>query len=331
MDLAHLGEFGLIDRIQKIVGVSREDALIGIGDDAAVFRMQPGRLGILTTDALVEGVHFDPAYTPWDSLGWKTLAINLSDIAAMGGIPRYAVVTLAVADDMSVFDVESLYQGIRRCGDRYKSTVVGGDTVRSEERMMVNITVLGDAEEDRVIKRSGARFGDLLCVTGLLGGSRTGLEALKAGETGYSESVKRFLEPQPRVKEAGQIIDGMMPTSMIDISDGLASEVGHLCRESGVGCVVYKDTIPATEEAIEWSVKNGLNTSEFVASSGEEYELLFTVEPNAYRDWQASRERGEEISVTVIGEITGAEEGIRIRGKSGDSPMVVKGWDHFSS
>lgn len=317
--------------MRKIVDETSEDVVLGIGDDAAVFRSAPDHLTVITTDAMVEGVHFDLSYTPLESLGWKSLAINISDVAAMGGMPRHGVVSLAIPEKWKVEDVESLYEGMARCGRTYGCDIIGGDTVRSQRDAFLSVTVTGEVEKNKVIRRSGSRIGDVLCVTGELGGSRTGLEVLRSGKDKkhFHQSVQRFLEPRPRIQEAGQLIRGMHVSSMIDISDGLASEILHLCRESKLGCVVSEEAIPTHPEAILWSQKQEMKTSDFVLQSGEEYELLFTTARSDLEMWQ--EQNRSDLTVTVLGEMVSEEEGTVLLTKSGRRALAPGGWDHFGS
>lgn len=331
MKLARLGEFGLIDRIRRIVGEGSEGVVFGIGDDAAVFRPRPGWLTVLTTDALVEGVHFDLRYAPIESVGWKALAINLSDVVSMGGLPRYGVVSMALPGSWRVEDVESLYRGMMRCGKAYGCTLVGGDTVRSQTGGFLSVTVVGEVEEERVVGRDGARDGDLLCVTGELGGSRVGLEVLSSGgDRGrFPSSVERFLEPKVRLREARWLVADLGVSSMIDISDGLSSEIGHLCQQSGLGCLVWEEKIPLTEEVVLWAEEQGKPLSTYALESGEEYELLFTIERSRCENWRTQTKDSKDLHINVIGVMTRKEDGMRVMrdGKSFD--LSPGGWDHF--
>ena len=333
MRLSELGEFGLIHRIQNFIGEPSEDVVLGLGDDAAVLRIRPGHQAVLTTDTLVEGVHFDRAYTPVESLGWKSLAINISDVAAMGGIPRFAVAALALPERWSVEDVEEFYRGMERCGSRYGCAIVGGDTVHIEETACITVTVMGEIETGRAVQRGGAGTGDLVCVTGKLGGSRAGLEVLssQSDREEFRDSVNRFLEPEPRVREARAILEALSPTSMIDISDGLASEMHHLCRQSGVGCLIEEEDLPVSGEVFRWTEEKGGSPVDYALGSGEEYELLFTVGKKACE--QTLRQEFESLGteVTVIGKILQKAAGIKIRKDGKTRPLNVKGWDHFVS
>ena len=331
MKIGEVGEFGLIDRIKQIIGELSPGVVAGIGDDAAAFRPQPGRLGLLTTDTLVEGVHFHLRYTPLTSLGWKAVAINISDIAAMGGVPRYGVVSLALPKDWEVEMVESLYEGMEQCAMAYGCTLVGGDTVQSKGGCCLTVTILGDVKEDKIVTRDGAQEGDLLCMTGEMGGARVGLEVLESGEDEkrYADSVNRFLEPKPRLWEAKRFVDELDVSSMIDISDGLTSEIGHLCKQSGLGCLVDEQKVPAAGEAVRWAEEKKKPLSGYLLESGEEYELLFTVPERKYERWR-EKKLDVNMKITVIGEMVDKREGIRVKSEGKVRSFVPRGWNHFN-
>jgi thiamine-monophosphate kinase len=330
LKLAEVGEFGLIERIRRMFDEPSPSVILGIGDDAAVCRSQPGRVMLLTTDALVEGAHFHRQYTPAKSLGWKALAINISDIAAMGGVPRYALVTLALPETWTVEEVESLYEGIDQCALAYGCPLVGGDTVQSPDGCMLSVTVLGDADERKVVTRSGAREGDLICMTGEMGGARVGLEVLESGtdKKRFRHSVDRFLEPKPRLWEAKRLVEGMSVTSMIDISDGLTSEIGHLCRQSGLGCLIQEEKIPVSREAVRWAESRGEALTPYVLESGEEYELLFTVSKRQFEAWQ-DKGLDRNLELTVVGVMMAKNRGMLVQRRGKTYPLSMKGWDHF--
>ena len=329
MDLAQLGEFGLIDRIRNIVGNESEQVIQGIGDDAAVFESRPGWLTIFTTDALVQGVHFDLAYTPFDALGWKALAINLSDVAAMGGKPRYALVSIAMPDTWAIEDIELLYQGLMKCGKMYGCEVIGGDTTRSDSDGFLSVSVIGDVKRNDLVTRSGAHKGDLLCVLNPLGRSRVGLDVLRRGKNlqRYTHAINHFLYPEPKVREARSLIKKLAISSMIDISDGLGAEIHHICRESDLGCVLWKESVPIAGEVVRW-VKNIKQTPfSYALESGEEYDLLFTVQKESYKKWEMGVPK--DLTIVVIGEMVEPHKGINIKSGNQSCPLSCKGWDHF--
>ncbi|RMF68395.1 MAG: thiamine-phosphate kinase, partial [Calditrichaeota bacterium] len=248
MLLTEAGEFGLIDRIKAVVAGSAENLVVGIDDDSAVFRTTGERLLLLTTDAFVEHVHFDFRYLSPAQLGWRALAANLSDIAAMGGEPVYAVVSLALPPQTRVEQVEAFYQGMKTLADMFGTLVVGGDTTRSPGGWLVSVSVLGEVEQECLTLRSGAKVGDALYVTGTLGGARAGLAMLQTTERESSREVhpaiEKHVKPLPRVKEARYLVQHFAVHAMIDISDGLAPEVGHICRQSGTGATILANRIP---------------------------------------------------------------------------------------
>ncbi len=334
MKLSELGEFGLIRRLQDLCAVGNDRVILGIGDDAAVIRCgEDGRM-VFTTDAMVEGVHFERSWFPVESLGWKCLAVNLSDVAAMGASPVCCVVTAALPDGWSVEETEALYAGLRRCADRYRCPVVGGDTVRSAGGAVFSIAVLGEMRGAREIRRSGAAAGDRICVTGDLGGAAVGLNVLRSGgkhRDRFPESVRRLLEPLPRAEEAVRLVRSGGVTSMIDISDGLASEIRHLCEASGLGCVLYADRIPVSRETAIWATEAGESPVRLALESGEEYELLFTADPAARMNQAVAGFAGPADKVTVIGEMRPRDAGIRIREDGAELPLTAGGWDHYRS
>lgn len=320
------GEFGLISRIREMLGGMPSSVVLGPGDDTAVFRPEQGRELLLTTDAMAEGVHFDRSYMPLESIGWKSLAANISDIAAMGGRPLYAVVSLGIPRDWTQADAELLVSGMLRCGEACGCTIVGGDISAVSGGAFIVIALTGDVAAGRAVRRSGAAAGDLVCVTGVLGGSRTGLEVLQSGGSSdaYPVSVGKFLEPQPRTKESEFVISRNTVSAMIDISDGLSSEIHHLCDCSGTGCLISSADLPVSPEAETWARRCGRDALEYALHSGEEYELLYTVR---------GRHGGgfpQGPGLSVIGEIRPADEGIQISVAGIKKPLPAAGWDHFS-
>jgi thiamine-monophosphate kinase len=329
--LSQTGEFGLIKRMRRIIEDPSDEIVLGIGDDAAVVHPKSGSCLVLTTDALIEGVHFDLRYTPFDALGWKALAVNLSDVAAVGGVPSYALISLALPESWSVENVESFYRGLKRCGKAYGCKIIGGDTTRSVGKGFISISVVGYVNQNSIASRSGAQEGELLCVTGNLGGARAGLEALQKNEEKplFKKSIQRFLKPLPRIAEAGTLIRELHVSSMIDISDGLASDAGHLCEESGLGCILWEEAIPIHPDAKAWAEKTGESPARFALTSGEEYELLFTVDKKRFDRWTSPDQGEKRFPVTSIGEMVHRKKGMRI--KRGEKTVLLseKGWDHF--
>jgi len=326
MSLSAIGEFGLIDRIQTIIGTMPNDVLLGPGDDTAVYRPTPGKEQLITTDGLTEGIHFDLAYTPFLSLGKKAIAANLSDIAAMGGLPRYAVVTLAIPVAWQTENVEQLISGMVCCADVHGCKIIGGDITGSKSGGFISITITGEVESGRAVKRSTAAEGDLLCLSGPVGSARTGLEVLKSGvdREEFNQSIKKFLEPCPRVALAAQLAEKQLVTSMIDISDGLSSEIIHICQSSSVGCVLSGDDVPINSETAIWAEKTQQALLPFALESGEEYELLFTVSPDA--DTAFLSENG----VYIIGKMQPESAGIIVQQEGREFELQGTGWNHFS-
>jgi thiamine-monophosphate kinase len=241
-------------------------------------------------------------------------------------------VTIGIPDRWSVEDVLKLYRGIAKGADLYKCPIVGGDTVKTSAESFISITVMGEVLAGRETRRSGALPGDILCVTGELGGARTGWEALHEGNGSfgvYPSSISRFLEPKPRLDEGVMLVRDMLPTSMIDISDGLASEIRHLCDESGCGCMVFEDDLPITDESRLWALGKGYSPVQFAMESGEEYELLFTVNPDRLEGHSKDSRLTDAVPFSIIGEMRPLDEGIRMRRGSETHPMTFTGWDHY--
>jgi len=325
MAATETGEFALIRRLADVLGGASKGAVLGIGDDTAVLAPSGAREILVTADALVEGVHFDRRYTPLEDLGWKSLAASVSDVAAMGGTPTSAVITLALDARWSPEDVERLYQGLSDCAAAYQVVIAGGDTTRSLSGAFINITLLGTVEPGHAVTRSGGRPGDWLGVTGVLGGARCGLEALSSGlGEGYPLSTKHFLRPQPSVAAGQWLARSLKATAMIDISDGLASELGHICDGSGTGCIV--EAVPVAEEARLWTEVHGHDAIDFALSSGEEYQLLFACPPE-----MAHSEIVQDCPVPIhwIGRLTAKDEARILVVDGRQETLEARGWDHF--
>ena len=335
-ELESLGEFALIDRLTEGFGRRHRSTVKGVGDDCAVLGTGKRRT-VVTTDMLVEGVHFDMTYTPLRHLGYKAVAVNLSDICAMNATPKQILVGVAVSNRFSVEALEELYAGIRLCCERYEVDLVGGDTSTSRVGMVISITAIGEVESDRIAYRSGARLHDLLCVSGDLGSAYSGLLVLERERVtfqanpnfqpdleSYDYVLERYLKPEPRVDIVKLLAEKeIVPTSMIDVSDGLASEVLHLCKQSRCGCEVYEERLPidyqTTRVCSEMSqnmlpVSNALN-------GGEDYELLFTISQGDYEKIKDSTE------VHIIGHIT--EEGspaVMVTPQNTTIELRAQGW-----
>ncbi len=278
--ISEIGEFGLIDRIRAGQKKPGGSVLLGIGDDAAAFRLPRGYVGVATTDTLVEGRHFDLGYFDYGDLGWKAMAANLSDVAAMGGRPLLALAALTLTRRQTDRDVELLYRGMRRLAGRFGVAVVGGDIVLGGE-LSITLTVIGQCRRGRMGLRSGARPGDAVLVTGSLGGSRAGLELLNSKlKIQKSRLIKKHLRPEPRVNEGMALARRFKLGGMIDISDGLASELWHLSRESRVGIIIDQGALPVAPEALAVARRLGGVPMDYCLNGGEDYELLFTLAPS---------------------------------------------------
>lgn len=329
MKLSDLGEFGLIGRIAKGLPHLSTRVAAGIGDDAAVLSLRPLSVLLATTDMLLEGVHFDLSYTDFFSLGWKAAAANLSDIAAMGGIPRFCLTAIAVPSDLLSSDILDFYRGFERLIRRHHAELVGGDTCGSRRGVVISVTVLGEAHKKRFLLRSGAKPGHRVFVTGTLGDSAAGLEILRRrgkmnDMSGAKLLTKRHLRPEPRVEWGRMIAQSGCASSMIDISDGLSSDLAHICEESGVGAELYSEQIPISRSLRLFSRLSGKPAIDYALSGGEDYELLFTVPPSKLGRIPA------DIPAVEIGRITQGGN-IFISDRSGTRRRLVpSGYDHFA-
>ena len=337
--ISSLGEFGLIDRAHEILGDPEDpDLVVGIGDDAAVYRVGNGRVHVVTTDALVENVHFDRAFTPLTYLGFKAISANVSDIIAMNARPRFATVALAVPSHISVEMIETFYRGMKKASQQYGVRIIGGDTTAAH-RLTISVTMIGEASEEDICLRSGARPGDVLCVTGDLGAAYAGLKILlnykreleQQGEgyepdfTPYSFVIQRQLAPTARLDAIEDWrAREVKPSALIDISDGLASEVHHLCSRSGCGARIVASAIPIDLETRRVADELAEDVDTYALFGGEDYELLFAL-PKALLDALAP-----EI-FSAIGEITPADEGVRVMTpEGGEISLEAKGYEHFN-
>ena len=344
--VADVGEFGLIDRLADTLGdaASAKDLVVGIGDDAAVYRVGgagsdgPSRVHVVTTDALVEGVHFDRTYVPLRALGWKAVAVNVSDVVAMNARPRFATVALGLPNNLSVEGAEALYTGVAQACERYGLAVVGGDTTAAA-RLTISVTVIGEAREDEVVTRAGARPGDLLCVTGDLGSAAAGLQVLIAGKdvaggdgaaevrpdlTEFAYVVERHLMPQARLDRVETWAQaGVRPTALIDVSDGLASEAHHLSQAGTVGAVVDGGLLPVHVQTALAAQRYDARPEAYVLYGGEDYELLFTLP-------EADAPKLAADTYAVVGQVVGPDEGVTLRLPDGNRvPLQAGGYKHY--
>lgn len=338
-ELAELGEFGLIKHLTARIKLKNPGSLKGIGDDAAVIENKE-QCSVVTTDMLVEGVHFDLSYCPLKHLGYKAAVVNFSDIYAMNATPKQLLISMAISNRFSVEALDELYAGLLLACDVYGVDLVGGDTSSSLSGMVLSLTAIGEAGREDIVCRNTAKEYDLLCVSGDLGAAYIGLQILEREKKIFAENPKiqpdleahdyvleRQLKPEAR-KDVIEMLKkaGVKPTSMIDISDGLASEIIHICTQSGTGCSIYEEKIPIDAIAYNEAKETGLDASLCALNGGEDYELLFTISQPDYEKIK------NEKTVSVIGHITHRESGINlITGTGTQLPLTAQGWDAFLS
>lgn len=338
-ELSVLGEFGLIDHLTKDIRIKNASTLKGVGDDAAVLNYGNKKI-LVSTDMLMQDVHFDLTYTPLRHLGYKAVACNVSDILAMNGTPRQITVSLALSNHFSVESVDELYAGIYLACDKYNLDLVGGDTTSSKTGLCISITILGEADEKEIVYRSTAKENQLICVSGDLGAAYMGLQLLErekrvyAGNpdtvqpdfSGYEYILERQLKPEAREDVVRLLKEkNILPTAMIDISDGLASEVMHICKDSGVGCMIYEEKIPIDYQTYKMAEELNMNATVCALSGGEDYELLFTV-PLEEFDNLVTTEK-----ISVIGHTTKQAEGYTMQTRDGNTfELKAQGWCNFN-
>ncbi len=334
-ELSELGEFGLIEHLTKNIELQNASSLLGVGDDAAVID-HFGKQTVVTTDLLLEGVHFDLMYTPLKHLGYKAVVVNLSDVYAMNAMPTQITMSIGISNRFGMEALNEFYDGVYAACSYYGVDLVGGDTTTSQKGFVISVTAIGEVAPDKFVKRSTAQKGDLLCVSGDLGAAYIGLLFLEREKKIFLESpgvqpdleqesyvIGRLLKPEARK----DIIDffaerELLPTSMMDISDGLSSEILHICKDSNVGCVLYEEKIPVAEETRTAAFKFEIDPTACVLSGGEDYELLFTVAQDDYEKIK------DNPSISVIGYMTEAEEGAHILTKGGGKHAITaQGWN----
>jgi thiamine-monophosphate kinase len=334
--ISELGEFGLIDRITKNFQTTNSSTLKGIGDDAALLDYREKQI-VVSSDLLTEGVHFNLMYVPLKHLGYKSVVVNLSDIYAMNAIPKQIIVNIALSGKFSVEAVEELYSGIQLACEKYQVDLVGGDTTSSLTGLTISVTALGEVEQENVVMRSGAKPNNLLCVTGDLGGAYMGLQLLERENevfkvnqnmqpqlVGYDYILGRQLKPEarPDIIEAFKKM-GIKPTSMIDISDGLSSEIMHLCKNSNVGCSLHEEKIPMDQQTQQMAEELNINPIVAALNGGEDYELLFTISMEDYEKLK------NDPDFTIIGHMTEASEGVNLITAAGSAiQLEAQGWNH---
>ena len=336
-NIDELGEFGLINHLTKSIKLNRKSSLKGVGDDAAVLDFRDKKT-LISTDLLLEGIHFDLAYTPLKHLGYKAVQVNLSDIYAMNGTASQITVSLGISSKFPLEAVEELYEGIYLACDKYNIDIIGGDTSSSKQGLVISVTSIGYANEADIVYRNGAGEGDLICVSGDLGGAYVGLQLLEREKQIYLENpnvqpdlegkdyiVERQLKPEARKDVIALLKEiEVKPTAMIDVSDGLASEILHICRQSNKGCVLYEDKIPLDPMTYETAREFNLDPTVCALSGGEDYELLFTVKQADYEKIKF------KMDISIIGYITEASAGCNLVTKSGNShPIKAQGWNAF--
>lgn len=336
-EISSLGEFGLIEHLTKNIELQNASTLLGVGDDAAVID-HFGRQIVVTTDLLIEGVHFDLAYTPLKHLGYKSVIVNLSDIYAMNATPAQITLSLGISNRFSVEALDEFYEGVYAACSKYGVDLVGGDTTSSQKGFIISVTAIGEVAPDKFVRRNTAQKGDLLCVSGDLGAAYVGLLFLEREKKIFQENpgvqpdlegeayvIGRLLKPEAR-KDIIEFLaqQQIMPTSMIDVSDGLSSEVLHICRQSDLGCVLYEEKIPIAEQMRNAAYKFKIDPTACALSGGEDYELLFTIPQSDYEKLLASE------LISVIGYMTDPSEGCNIVTKGGGKHTITaQGWNHL--
>ncbi len=335
-EIASLGEFGLIDHLTQNNETKNTSTVLSIGDDAAVID-HFGRQTVISTDLLLEGIHFDLSYTPLKHLGYKSVVVNVSDIYAMNATPTQIVLSIGISNKFSVEALDEFYEGVYAACDKYNVDLVGGDTTSSQKGFVISITAIGEVAPDKYVKRNGAKVNDLICVSGDLGGAFLGLTILEREKKIFEQTgaqpdlenqayiVGRLLKPEAR-KDVVEYFaaHNITPTSMMDISDGLSSELLHICKQSNVGCVIYEDKLPLNEDSKSFAYKLELDPTACALSGGEDYELLFTVSQSDYE--KVSENNG----LSIIGYVTDAAAGKKIITRGGNTyDLVAQGWNHL--
>jgi thiamine-monophosphate kinase len=338
-ELSSLGEFGWIDRISKNITLRQPGTKLGIGDDAAAFEVPKGELCLVSTDMLLEGIHFDLGFTPLHLLGYKAVAVNLSDIAAMNAVPRQILVSIGISNRFSLEALDALYLGIEQACKEYHVDLIGGDTSASRTGLLLSITAIGTQKPEKIVRRSGAKPGDLLCVSGDLGAAYAGLQILSREKKVFEVDpdmqpelkeehaylIGRQLKAEARTDIVHEMEEkGLIPTAMMDVSDGLASEILHLSKQSGVAFHVFEEKIPIENQTKLTASEFGLSPLTCALNGGEDYELVFTVSQADYPKVNAMED------VSIIGVAREADQGNRLILKSGQIvDITAQGWTHF--
>ncbi len=336
-EISSLGEFGLIDHLTKNNEIKNASTILSVGDDAAVLD-HFGKQTVITTDMLVEGIHFDLMYTPLKHLGYKSVVVNLSDVYAMNATPAQVTMSIAFSNRFSLEALDEFYEGVYAACEKYNVDLIGGDTTSSQKGFIISVTAIGEVAADKIVKRSGAKKGDLICVSGDLGGAFLGLTLLEREKKIFLETkgvqpdlesqdyiIGRILKPEAR-KDIIEFFgaNDILPTSMIDISDGLSSELLHICKQSDTGCILYEEKIPVNNIARQFAYKLELDPTACALSGGEDYELLFTIAQGDYDKITINKE------ISVAGYISEKNEGSKIITKGGsEHKLTAQGWNAF--
>ncbi len=336
-EISKLGEFGLIDHLTKKFEIKNKHTTLGIGDDAAIIN-QNNMHQIISTDLYIENVHFDIMYVPLMHLGYKCITASISDICAMNADASQVLVSIAISSKYPLEAVEEIYNGIKAACDKYGVDLIGGDTSSSVSGLMISVTAMGYAEEKNIVKRSGAKEGDLVCVSGDLGGAYMGLQVLEREKQVFIDQkdmqpdlegkdyiVGRQLRPEARTDIVDMFEElKIVPTSLIDVSDGLASEIFHVCKHSNVGMKIYEDKLPIDQQTYDTAIEFNMPPTTAAMNGGEDYELLFTLPQSDYDKIKNS------LDVTIIGYCTAAHEGKELISKSGNVvPLEAQGWENY--
>lgn len=337
LSIESLGEFGLIDHLTNKIVLKNSSTIKGVGDDAAILNFGKESV-VVTTDLLTEGVHFNLMYVPLKHLGYKAVVVNLSDVYAMNATPKQITVSIAISKRFDLAAIEQIYEGIHLACETYGVDLIGGDTTSSLTGLTISITAIGSVAQEKLVYRSGAQPNDLLCVTGDLGGAYMGLQLLERENEvfkvnpkiqpkleGYDYILQRQLKPEARKDMVEAFVKmGIQPTSMIDISDGLSSEILHLCKNSGVGCHLYEEKIPYADQTKALAEEFNINPIVAALNGGEDYELLFTLPLADYDKFK------NDPDITIIGHMTPKEEGTMLVTTGGSLiPLQAQGWRHM--
>jgi len=333
-EISSLGEFGLIDIITKDIFLQHNSTLKGVGDDAAV--IESSQAQVVTTDMLVEGIHFDLVYTPLKHLGYKSIIVNLSDVYAMNAYPRQVLVSMAISNRFSVEAIQEIYDGMKLACSRYGVDMVGGDTTASPKGLIINVVAIGEQAKEKIVYRNTAKEGDLLCVSGDLGGAYMGLQILQREKqvflnapeaeielSGNDYIIGRQLKPEAR-KDVIEFLETqqVVPTSMIDVSDGLSSEILHICKQSNVGCQLNEDAVPIANDTYNTALHFNIDPINCALSGGEDYELLFTIDP------KDKDKVNQHPDISIIGEMLDVNLGVKLFTKGGNYHDIISlGWD----